>query len=446
MPAQMIAKRAHSSPLLGDLPDYKKDPFAFWLSLEKIAPVVRIRFGPAIRYVVNDPDIAQHILQKNYFNYTKDQRLKKILEEGTGPVLATSDGEDWRWRRKLVQPTFKPKAIAPFSGDIIKHTARMMDVWKAGEIIDFADAMKMLTMNIIGETMFSVDFTKTSGELHHAYADFGQGLVRRATQIIRPPLWMPTKGNVAFRKSIVTMKTFLWQVLAERRRDPIPNTDLLNMLLTHRLEDDGQRFSEQQLLHEMSAIVFAGHETTATALSWVFALLAQHPETYKMLMTEIDQVLGTRNPTPDDIKNMSFLEQVIEETLRLYPPLYINSRQAIKDDNFGKQVLAENSRVLINILGINRNSDHWHKPDVFMPERFSPEKKQKRHSFAHIPFLKGPRMCVGAPLAMMELQLIVPMILQRFSLSLGKPGPVLAETGVVLQPRGGLFLKVSKRA
>lgn len=440
MSGAAIPFRSNAHRLLGDLPEYRKDPLGFWLGLGRQAPVVKIRFGPTARHVVSDPDFAQHILQQNHQNYTKDQRLKKILEAGTGPVLATSDGEAWRSRRKLMQPTFKRPAIAHFADEIVEHTERMTAGWAPGDTIDIAEAMKTLTMNIIGQTMFSVDFTASSAELHHAYAQFGRGLVRRATQLLPVPVWAPTRQNREFRQSIAIIRRFLKAVLAERRRSQVATSDLMDMLLTHRLEEGGAW--EDDFIHEMSAIVFAGHETTATALSWVFCLLAQHPAVQEKVIAE-GEGLGARAPGADDVKAMPYLQQVIDETLRLYPPLYINSRQAIGDDALGPYSLRAGSRVLINIVGIHRNEVHWPQPDRFDPDRFAPEPKSARHSFAHIPFLKGPRTCIGSALAMLELQIVVPLILQRWSLSLEHP--VAAEAGVVLQPRGGLPMRLARR-
>jgi cytochrome P450 len=435
-----IPARANASILLGDLPDFRKDPLDFWLTLAAAGPAVRIRFGPATRVVINEPEFAQHILQRNYDNYTKDQRLKRALEAGTGPVLATSDGEEWRWRRKLMQPMFKRPAVAGFAADIVAHADRLTAGWKPGDIVDIAAAMKTLTMNIIGQTMFSVDLSKSSGALQRAYGEFGQGLMRRATQVLAAPLWAPTAANKRFRDSITVLNGFMRAVLDARRQDHTPTPDLLNMFLTHQLEDDARRFSEEELLHEMSAIVFAGHETTATALTWVFCLIAQHADVRERLLGEIDAALGGRAPDAESVKAMPYLARVIDEALRLYPPLYVNSRQAKAGDVLGALPIPAGTRLLINILGIHRNPAHWPDPGRFNPDRFTPEAMAARHSFAHIPFLKGPRTCVGSTLATLELQLIVPTILQRCRLVL--EAPVTPEAGVVLQPKGPVHMRI----
>lgn len=446
MTAQPAPFRSNRHPVLGDLPDLKADALAFWLDVARRGPVVGVRFGPAKRLIVNDPEVAQHILQANHRNYTKDRRLAERLETGTGPVLATSDGEDWRWRRKLMQPTFKPASVAEFANDIAAETRRRMQQWDASEPVDLASEMKILTMNIIGRVLFGVDFESESRTMPAAYAAFGAELTRRATAVAPAPLWLPTAHNRSFRSSIDTLEQFMVEILRDRRADPKPHADLLNMLLTYRLEDDGSRFSESDLIHEMGALVFAGHETTATAIAWAFAMIGSHRDVETSLRREIDEVLGDRAVTPADLERMPYLDQVIEETLRLWPPLYINSRQAVEADQLGSYKIEPGTRLLINILGIHRQGKHWPSPAKFDPERFQPDAIRRRHRFAHVPFLRGPRMCIGASLSMLEIKMIVVQMLQAFNYELTEKGPIEGDAGVVLAPKHGVLVKLKPRA
>ena len=219
------------------------------------------------------------------------------------------------------------------------------------------------------------------------------------------------------------------------------HADLLDALL--HAHEDGRALTERQLVFELSALVFAAHETTATSLTWAIGLLAAHPEVHARVLAELETVPLPRVPTPKQLRTRPFLSQVIDETLRLYPPLYVISRQALAPDRLGDLDVPGGTRVLIHILGLHRDRRHWAQPDHFDPDRFSTTRATHPRT-AFQPFLSGPRRCLGAPLAMAELQLILPMLLRRFRFELvdGLPRP---ECGAVLQPDGGLPVVIHRR-
>lgn len=438
-----IPQRTGGRLLAGDFADYRADPLQFWLDIAARGPLVRIRFGPITRTVVNDPELARHILQRNHQNYRKDQRIKRLLEKGTGPVLATSDGDAWRWRRQLLQPKFKRSEIAHFAPMIVHETRRLMSAWSNGQTIDIAQAMKSLTMNIIGRTMFSVDFATETAELAQAYRDFAANIFKRLQRFVNFPYAFPNADNRELRRVTTTIGMALGSILADRRQHPTPRGDLLDMLLTHRLEESEHRMSEAALIHEMSAIVFAGHETTATTLTWLFYALARYPRVAVPVRRELADVLGGQTPDVNNVRSLQCLERVINEVLRLYPPLYVNSRQAIAADELGDYRIEPGTRLLINILGIQRQHQHWPDPDRFDPDRFLPEPVRTRHRFAFLPFLMGPRRCLGATMAMLEMQLIAPLILQRFTPVLEAGQSVTPQAQVVLAPQGGLRMRLA---
>lgn len=439
-----VPVRPDSTFLLGDLAAFKRDPLAFWISTVRQAPIVKIRFGSLTRYVISDADFAQHILQKNRLNYIKDQRLMRVLEAGSGRVLVTSDSEEWLWRRRLMQPMFNRSQIAHFADTIIAETERHLSRWQPGATLDMDSEMKTLTMHIIGRTMFNVDFRKESGALHHAYVTVGASITKRANQLFRLPLWAPTKDNRAFLRARDTIREALETIIRDRQNSPESPRDLLEMLRAAELEESNHKLTEEQVNHEMSALVFAGHETTATTLTWLLYVLSQYPEVAEKLRDELAGVLNGRKPTMADIGNLPYMQQVIDETMRLYPVLYMVSRQALAPDRFGDYEIPAGGRALISLLGIHRNPRYWDDPDSFLPERFDPGRR-KPHECALMPFMAGPRKCIGGPLAMAELQLILPTIVQRFDLRLPQGVVVEPEAAVVLRPKGGLHMTAHPR-
>ena len=418
--------------LLGDLAALRRDAFGFWRDVAAAGPVVDLRFGPVRRLVVNDADFARQVTVDHRQRYIKDQRLKRILEAGSDQVLATSDGEDWAWRRQLLQPGFRRSQIRGFHDLIVEETEAMASSWSDGARIDLLSEMKILTMNIIGRALFGLHARGAGLDLHTAYAGLGAELVGRVERLVPAPLWLPTPGNRRLKGHLAVICSTLQRVVDDRRRDRRPRTDLLEVMLA--AHGGGRRLTVQQLIFEMSALVFAGHETTATTLAWALALISSHDDVQRRLLEELAARPVAGGTPPTDPRFRPFLRQVVDETLRLYPPLYVISRQAAAADQLGDRPIPLGTRLLIHILGIHRHPMYWTDPDRFDPDRFAEPRHPKG---AFLPFMLGERRCLGASLAMAELLTILPRLLQRFRFTLpaGLPRPAC---GAVLHPASGV--------
>ena len=217
------------------------------------------------------------------------------------------------------------------------------------------------------------------------------------------------------------------------------------MLLAAKLEEDDKQFTAEELYAEMSTIVFAGHETTATSLMWLFYVLATRPEIEARLLAEFDAVLGDRDPMMADVPNLVYTNQVINEVLRLYSPAVAVSRHAIADDEVGGYVVKGGRDIFVNIIGMHTHPDYWDDPETFNPDRFAPEKMKTMHKFLFIPFLNGGRRCIGEPLARAEMAMFVPMIMRRYRLGLRPGQTVEHEVQFVLQPKDGMPMTVERR-
>lgn len=427
-------RRPDTKFLLGDYSIYFADEANYFLDTGKVGPMVRFRLAHLDHLLVTDAEFAKEILQTRNKNYLKEPRLMKIIESGAAQTLFSSDGDEWIWRRRLMQPAFHKKQIAAFCDAILNETEKMVDSWNAGEMHDMDEAMKMVTMMIIGRTMFNVDMDGDSADLHWAYRTLSETLISRITSPIQTPAWMPTKANRDFQKCQEIITTTLSSIMNERRHATEPQNDLLEMLLTMVDVEDG--FTQEQMIFEMSSIVFAGHETTAATLAWILYVLTEHPDVEAKLLEEIDTVIGDRRPTMDDLEKLPYLNMVINETLRMYPPARATNRQAIEADELGGYKVRAGEAVFINIEGIQKDERYWDNPLQFDPERWTAERSANRHKWAFLPFLDGPRKCIGEPLSRTEMQLILVTMLKRFRFVLPAGAKVEKKVGFVLQPSG----------
>ncbi len=441
----MPPHRRDGVPILRDFLSYRADPLRFWLSSGQIAPIVRIGLGPLLEYwVVTDPDFLQHILQKNVKNYPRERRLSRLNRlDGPELMFNTDSWEEWLWRRRLLQPAFHRQQIAHFAEIMTEEAGRLAAGWQPGQAVNLGHAMKTLTMRIIGRTMFSADVGAETDELQETYELASAFTFERASSIWPPPLWLPLPANRRVKTAVSHRYSLLRRIVEGRLASGEVKGDLLDTLIGAHLEENGRRFSSEDLVGEMGGIVFAGHETTALTMMWLFYLLSQHPDVEARLLAEVEAVVGMdRPPMLDDLARMPYMQQVISETLRLYPPVYVTLREADADDEFGEYHIAKGTHFVLNIRGLHRDPRYWDNPEQFNPDRFAPEQAKNRDNFAFIPFLGGPKKCIGDSFAMMEMQLVVPTLLQQHRLRYDLAAPPVEKAGFVMEAEGGIEMRV----
>ncbi len=331
---------------------------------------------------------------------------------------------------------------------------RMLERWEAsaarGEAIEINQEMMRMAMGVIAATMFNIDITEEAVGAAGAFTHVLDYITANTMRFVDLPLWVPTPGHRRFNDATRTLNQFMGGIIRARREaqargDGPRHNDLLDMLINAKDEETGQSMSDKQIYDEVLTIFFAGHETTAQALTWTWHLLSQHPEAESRLHADIDATLGGRTATADDLAALPYPRQVIDEAMRLYPPVWIFVRDAYGDDEIGGYTVPAKSMIMLSPYLTHRHPGFWEEPDQFDPERFAPERAEKRHHYAYFPFGGGARTCIGNSFALLEAHLAVAMIAQRFRLRRADDRPVGPKMLGTLRPDGPVMMRLEPR-
>lgn len=401
-------------------------------------------------YFITHPDHVGHVLHENHRNYKRGpdyRKLRRLLGNG----LVTNDGESWLKQRRLMQPAFHRRRIAGFGETMIAETEKMLDGWAAaasdGQPLDVSSEMMRVTLNIVSRVMFGADVQDDAERLEPLITVAQREARKRMYVLVDPPEWVPLPGIRRAKSARETIDEVVQRFIDSRRRSNAPQgEDLLSMLLEARDEETGEAMADDQLRDEVRTIFLAGHETTANALTWTFYLLARNPAAAAKLRAELDHVLNGRPPAVADAPQLTYTTMVIQESMRLLPPVWSLSRQAVDDDEIGGYTIPAGSVVIMSQFLTHRHPDFWEDPEAFVPERFAPEREKERHRFAYFPFGGGPRLCIGNNFAMLEAQLLLATIAQKYELDLVPDHPVDLEPLITLRPRYGVMVTLRPRA
>ncbi len=416
---------------------------------QRYGEVVRYTAGPIVIHALTNPDHIKHVLQENHANYEKGRGVK-TMRAFLGDGLLTSEGGFWKRQRRMAQPAFHRQRLMALTEAMVgvgRDMVERFEPWsRTGEPVNVADEMARATLGIVGLTLFGVDPSASASAVAGALTVALDETNRRTTSLVRLPLSVPTPRNRAFRRALKVLDDLVYGIIARRRAASAGERagahDLLSMLMESRDEDTGEAMSDKQLRDEVMTIVLAGHETTANALAWTFYLLSEHPEVFRKLRAEVTRVLDGRAPTFEDLASLKYTRMVLEEAMRLYPPAWIFGRTAIGEDALGSYRIPAKSLVVVSPYCVQRTAKLWPNPEGFEPERFSAEATAKRHKFAYLPFGAGPRVCIGNQFAIMEAQVLLAMMVQRYRLDLAPGFRVEAQPMVTLRPKYGISVNV----
>jgi cytochrome P450 len=374
----------------------------------------------------------------------------KAAREVFGNGLFTNDGESWLHQRRLMQPSFHHKRLEGFGALMTNSTLAMLERWERinqnDTPLDISVEMTRLTLRVAGQALFSLDLANEVDTVGRTFANI-LPLINSYTNLPFPPLWVPTPRNHHLLAGLKTLDNIVYSMINERRKQPVdPDApDLLWMLLSARDEETGEGMSDQQLRDEVLTLLLGGYETTAATLSWSWYLLSQYSEVEERLHAELDTVLAGRPPTVKDLDVLPYNRMVIQEAMRLYPPAFGFTRFAIGPDEVGGYTIPANSVIFLSDYCTHRHPAFWEKPEVFDPERFTPERSASRPRFAYFPFGGGPRQCIGNAFAMMEAQLVLATVAQRITLRLVPGHSVEPQVQLTMRPRYGLPMTLQPR-
>ena len=407
-------------PMLGNTLAFLRNPLATLHTLQKrYDRLVHLRIGGRHQYLVMQPEDVKHVMQENHRNYGRSPAFN-VLKIFLGNGLLTSEGDFWRRQRRLAQPAFHRQKLAVLAQIMIHETADWVDELTQLDLsrpVNVSQAFMDVTMRIVCKTLFGSDVVGKLDGLSAALDVLQYQANQRMLSPIRFPMHWPTPAHVRFRKAGVLVDSFIYGVINQRRGENTDERDdLLAMLQGAEDEDTGERMSDQQLRDECVTLFAAGHETTAVSMAWTLHLLTQHPDVLARLQTEAKTVLGdTRTPPPDAFRSLPYAMQVVQESLRLYPPAWIMSRLALADDPIGPYTIPAGATALVSPYLLHRDPVSWPDPERFDPERFAPGEPHERHSYAYLPFGGGPRLCIGNQFALMEMQILLAMLVRTFT-------------------------------
>lgn len=397
-------------------------------------------------FSVCEPEALKHVLLDNAESYEKGPLLRQLLEPGLGRGLLTSEGAQWRRQRRLMAPVFQHKMLRRFAPQIVEAAQTMADRWRgraAQEALDVNGEMMRLALVIIARLMFSADYEERAGDVERSVSQYQRLIRPRLMDLVGLPDWVPRFNRWRARRALAELDALVRPLLQRERSGEAE--DLLSLLVAARDEETGQGLSPQEIRDQVVTIFLAGHETTAQALSWTWYLLALHPAEEARFHAELDRVLGGRAPRLGDLADLPFTRMVLEEALRLYPPAPTISRRALAADRLLGRDVPKGSVVFVVPWALHRHRKLWAEPDAFVPDRFDRERAAMPHRFAYLPFGAGPRICIGASLAMTEATLVLATIGQRFRLRL-VPGHPIEPVGLItLRPRHGIQVTLEPR-
>lgn len=413
---------------------------------KKYGDVVRFRLGPSQKVILlSDPELIKEVLvtKQKWFIKSSDVRsLKTLLGEG----LLTSEKEVHMRQRRLIQPAFKKTHITAYGQDMIDVAGQYVQKWKHGMETEITEEMMNITLGVISKTMFSMNLDEGYELVGESVERVMKLAIKRMRRAIPIPLWFPAKSNTEYKQAAKVLDDVLFNIINGRRREDIQKEDLLGMIMRARDDENGTGMTDKQIRDELMTIFLAGHETTANALSWILYLLAQHPDKEAKLHNEIDTVIDGKAIRPEHFSSLKYTQNVIWESLRLFPPAYVIGREVDKTVEIGGYLFRKGETVLMSQYVMHRRPDYFDRPDEFNPERFENDLLKKLPAYAYFPFGGGPRVCIGNHFSFMEMVLVLACLTSRYQFRLTpeqeniKPQPL-----ITLRPKPGIRMILHER-
>lgn len=430
------------------MPRFMRDQLAgFRYGWETYGDVYQVEVAGWDLWVCSSPEQVKEILVEGRDTWRRIEEtrwgrpfgLRMALGEG----LLTTDGSEWQWRRRMMNPAFHRDLVRGMVTTMVDAgkgmIARLGNAAWRREPIDLLTEMKRVTQDIISRTMFSADLEHESGMVGDAVDEALLYVAKRSRSVLDLPVTLPSPARARFKRAMGDIDAAVYRSIAHRRQSGHDGNDLLGLLLAATDEETGDRLNDHQIRNEVATIYGAGHETTANALTWTWHELMQSPEPAEQLRAEADLI------DPMDVGDLTYTRAVFEESLRCRPPVPVNGRIATQPARLSDFEVSDGATALIVVTNIHRHPDYWEQPESFDPDHFSVDAKTGRDRYAYIPFGAGPHMCIGSNFAMIEGTILLAMMAREFTFEPAVDLPRAQTTAVTMKPAGGLPVLVDLR-
>ena len=427
-----------------------RNPMEAWPEAVYTEPLTVTRMLGRTTVFVSDPDLVQQVLVDDSDSFIKADSMRRALEPALGQGILTAEGQRWRLQRRVAAPVFRPAPVNNFMPAMLRSSRAMRDAWAGlptGTELEVSREMMRVTFDIILDTMLSGAGDTDVSRVETSIRDFLESTSWSfALAELHAPLWTPYPGSGRAKRGGHYLRRIVQERIAERRTTGERRDDLLSLMLDATDPDTGEGLSDDDIRDNILTFIGAGHETTALALTWTFFLLARHPDIEQRVLAEIAQVTGGADLAPDDVAKLAYTRQVIQESMRVFPPVAMVVRQPTRDLSIGGVDVTPRDNVFVPIYAIHHHHTLWPDPRKFDPDRFTPEAVKARHRWSYLPFGAGPRICIGMGFALLEAVAILGTLLPAARLTVPdafKPTPKLR---VTMRPAEGMTMRVERRA
>ncbi|WP_435333285.1 cytochrome P450 [Haloarchaeobius sp. TZWWS8] len=428
-------------PILGNTLDASRDLLSFRTAVARTyGPIASFETLGQEFCLLTDPDLIEQVLVHENQRYVKGDLFQRLLSPVVGKGLLTSEGEFWRRQRHLIQPAFAPEALAHYADVMVEETEAWVDGWDDGEVHEMHEEMLSLAGEIVARALFGVDVsdrTEVVGEGLDAIMAYSENLL--ASML---PDWLPLPKRRRLERSMEELDAVVADIVEERRQDP--GEDVVSALLAAE-DEDGQGMSDQQIRDEVMTLFLAGHETTALTLSFTLFALAQQPAVERRLVDELDEALGGDPPTVADLRKLDYLDKVVTESMRLYPPVHAIVREPTQDVELGGFTIPAGTPISMPQWTVHRDPEYYDDPMTLRPERWTDEFESQLPRYAYFPFGGGPRRCIGDRMATMEAKLLLAIILQEYHLELVSDPKLDLAASITTRPKSPIAMRLHER-
>jgi len=430
------------------MPDFLRDPLGTVTHAARTyGNIIPLPTIPGARvFMLNHPDVVREVLVERASSFQKLEQFKKVFRVVFGNGLFFSEGNFWRRQRRLMQPAFHHKQIQNYAEIMVRHTTEMLADWQSGQTRQIDADMHALTLRIVLRAIFDAEAGERADRFRQKLTEIGHLLTEQTFSITNVlPEWLPLPILIRKRRLAREIDEIVYDFIREKRAGGDGGADLLSTLMRAVDEETGERMDDRQLHDEVLTLFIAGHETTAHLMTWVWGLLAQHPDVEAALHAEVDQALAGRAATAADLPRLPLTEQIVRETLRLYPIAWINFREAREAVDIGGTRIPKGGQVWFIPYTLHHDPRYFDDPERFMPARFADGWEDRVTKYAYFPFGAGPRVCIGNGFALLEARLILATMAARFRLRLPDGDRVEVNAGSLITVKGGLPMVVEAR-